>query len=140
MEDLKIEGRVKNVSATRYVGKNGDYPVRELTLDITYVNPNTGERGYENTPVFEFTGERAAQLDTLHIDERVTVFFTISGRPYTNKAGESKVMTGLRGSRVVSTARLEQAPPVPAPTPTPRQRPGTLYADQLLPIPTDPPF
>ncbi len=96
-----ITGKVAQIGNTQeFQSKSGKtYMRRDLVLDATKFDPYTGERGVENYPVFEFGGENCKILDTLLLDQIVTVSFDLQGTRY-EKDGEDRYFTRIRGYKV----------------------------------------
>lgn len=96
-----ITGKVAKIGNTQeFQSKSGKtYMRRDLVLDATKFDPYTGERGFDNYPVFEFSGENCAALDTLLLDQVVTVSFDLQGTRY-EKDGDTHYFTRIRGYKV----------------------------------------
>lgn len=98
---LKMIGKVFSIGVTQSIpSKNGNtFNKRELVLDATRYDGLTGEKGVENYPMFEFGGERCAELDKFKVGDIVEVSFDLQGSFYT-KDGVEKNMTRVRGYRI----------------------------------------
>ena len=59
----------------------------------------TGERGFDNFPTLEFSGDKCAELDQFKIGEIVTVSFDLQGTKY-EKDGQTKFFTRVRGYKI----------------------------------------
>ncbi|MCM1029751.1 MAG: DUF3127 domain-containing protein [Pseudoflavonifractor sp.] len=130
----QITGRVKEVRPTQTLtSKSGKaFTKREIILDCTRYDAFTGERGYENTPILTFTGDRCALLDGYQPGEIVTVDFDLQGQEYTRQDGNRGVMNDVRGFRI---ARRQAAQPQPAAQPAPQQQPWGMTAAPVHPQP-----
>lgn len=110
--ELQMTGVVKIITPTASLtSKDGNktFTRRELVLDCTRFNPNTGEP-YPNFPTFEFGGNNCTMLDGFQTGQRVTVSFSLEGREYQDRnTGATKYFNGVRGYKV------ELAQPQPAP-------------------------
>ena len=124
------------------------YHKRYVALDMTYVDPQTGQRSPRaNTPEFEFFGDAACDaIDRLAVGQEVNVTYAIEGHQYTKKAtGELAIITTLKGSSIEPVA-VQQAYTAVAPTPRHAARPapsyaqGELYAGQPMEVANDLPF
>jgi hypothetical protein len=84
---------------------------RGLVIDCTRFDPYTGERGFENTPMLEFIGDRCAELDRYQIGQIVTISFDVQGTRYRNKDGVEQIFTRVQPYRI--EPKLAQQPSVP---------------------------
>lgn len=73
---------------------------RGVVLDCTRYDPYTGERGFENTPLMEFFGDKCAELDNFQIGQIVTVLFDLQGSKYAGDDGRSKIFTSVRPYKI----------------------------------------
>lgn len=73
---------------------------RGVVLDCTRYDPYTGERGFENTPLMEFFGDKCAELDNFQIGQVVTVLFDLQGSKYAGDDGRSKIFTSVRPYKI----------------------------------------
>lgn len=98
-----ITGRVYSVGQTQAIpSKNGGQPFckRELILDATRYDQYTGEKGFENYPMFEFSGDKCKDLDGLQVGAVVTVSFDLQGSFFDAKDGTKKNFTRVRGYKI----------------------------------------
>ena len=94
---------------------------RSIVLDCTRFDPYTGERGFENTPLLEFFGDRCQELDKYRVGQVVTVSFDVTGSRYTNRDGREQIFTRVNPYRIelrASRQSPESAPMQPAPAPS----------------------
>lgn len=115
---------------------------RQLFLDCTRYDQYTGERGFENTPIFEFGGKALEKLEELIAqglkkDDIVTISFDIQGSKYT-KDGKIQIFTRVRPYDIeVFKPRNQNNEPqqasAPTPHPTPEPAPAA-YTDNGLPF------
>lgn len=73
---------------------------RGVVLDCTRYDPYTGERGFENTPLMEFFGDKCAELDNFQTGQVVTVLFDLQGSKYAGDDGRSKIFTSVRPYKI----------------------------------------
>lgn len=138
----QVIGRVFQIGNTEPIkSKDGSktYYKRELVLDATRFDGMTGERGFDNFPTFEFSGDKCAELDQFKVGEIVTVSFDLQGTKY-EKDGQTKFFTRVRGYKVERRqVQQPQAPQQPAPQggyvpqPAPQQFPPQ-QADSDMPF------
>lgn len=98
-----LTGRIDRIGPTVQIpSKDGarQFTKRELTIDATRFDSYTGERGYDNFPTFEFSGERCAELDHYQPGQLVTVSFDLQGMKYTDRDGTTKYFTRVRGYKI----------------------------------------
>lgn len=98
----QIIGRVFGVGDTQPIqSKDGTktYYKRELVLDATRYDSMTGERGFDNYPSFEFSGDKCKELDNLTIGDIVVVSFDVVGSKY-EKDGQTKFFNRVRGYKI----------------------------------------
>lgn len=137
-----ITGRVDRIGQTVQIpSQKGGAPFlkRELTLNAMRYDPNTGEPvTSENFPTFEFDGERCAELDRYQPGDVVTVHFNLNGRKYTDRDGNERYFTTVRGYKIEPRQRRASATtPPPAyqraynPPPPPPPYPGWDSAEQM---------
>lgn len=95
---------------------------RGIVIDCTRFDPYTGERGFENTPMLEFIGDRCAELDKCQVGQIVTISFDVQGTRYRNKDGVEQIFTRVQPYRI-ELRQTQQAAPIqqPAPQPTYQQ-------------------
>ena len=87
---LKIIGKVFSIGTLQTISsKNGGQPFtkRELIIDATRFDGLTGERGFDNYPAFEFSGDKCAELDRLTTGQVVEVSFELQGSFYKDSSG-----------------------------------------------------
>lgn len=121
----QVIGRVFQIGNTESIkSKDGSktYYKRELVLDATRFDGMTGERGFDNFPSFEFSGDKCSELDQFNVGEIVTVTFDLQGTKY-EKDGQTRFFNRVRGYKI--ERRLVQQP----------QTPKQQYAPQYQPQP-----
>ena len=97
----QVIGRVYLIGNTEPIkSKDGSktYYKRELVLDATRFDGMTGERGFNNFPAFEFSGDKCAELDQYKAGEIVTVSFDLQGTKY-EKDGQTKFFTRMKNGK-----------------------------------------
>lgn len=134
---LKMIGKVLSIGATQVINsKNGGQPFskREIILDATRFDGLTGERGYDNFPMFEFSGEKCSELDGFKIGDIVEISFELQGSFYKDKDNVERNFTRVRAYKIESYEVKQkqtqqpqpQQPPMPSdfPPPPPTQQDG----------------
>ena len=116
MAKNQIIGKVIAISEKQTIaGKDKQVEKRQLYLDCTRFDPYTGERGYENTPLLEFTHKGLEKLESLisqglKKDDVVTVYFDIQGNKWNNSEGKMQIITSIRPYDIEVTRPSAQAP------------------------------
>lgn len=107
-----ITGKIKHIGQVQEIpSKNGGNPFikRELVIDSTRFDPYTGERDkFENYPMFEFCGDKCAELDNFNINDIVTVSFDLQGRSWVDSEGKTKYITSIRGYKIEARQSVQQ--------------------------------
>ena len=132
---LKVIGKVYSVGQTQQIAsKNGGQPFlkREIVLDATRYDGLTGERGYDNFPMFEFSGEKCTELDAFKMGDVVEVSFELQGSFYKDKDNLERNFTRVRAYKIELYA--VKSKPVAQPQTHPVQQP---QHQQRSPIPSD---
>lgn len=120
----QVIGRVFQIGNTESIkSKDGSktYYKRELVLDATRFDGMTGERGFDNFPSFEFSGDKCSELDQFNVGEIVTVTFDLQGTKY-EKDWQTRFFNRVRGYKI--ERRLVQQPQ------TPKQQYAPQYQSQ----------
>ena len=120
----QITGKILSIGPAQNIpSRDGGkmYVKRELVVDATRFDPYTGERGYENTPSFEFFGDRCNDLNGFQVGQIVTISFDVQGSPYTTKDGQRKIITSVRPYRIELRQQPQPAPPAQQPQPAPQR-------------------
>lgn len=119
----QIIGRVFQIGDTNEIkSKDGSktYYKRELVLDATRFDGLTGQRGYDNYPSIEFSGDNCQMLNQFKPGDIVTVSFDLQGTKY-EKDGQTRFFTSIRGYKVepkqVYQPAQSQTPQPPTPQP-----------------------
>lgn len=119
----QVIGKIFQIGNTEPIkSKDGSktYYKRELILDATRFDGITGERGFDNFPTFEFSGDKCSELDQFKVGEIVTVYFDLQGTKY-EKEGQTKFFTRIRGYKVERRQVQQPAQPQYAPPQFPSQ-------------------
>ena len=98
----QIIGRVFQIGDTKEIkSKDGSktYYKRELVLDATRFDGLTGQRGFDNYPSFEFSGDNCQMLDSFKQGDIVVVSFDLQGMKY-EKEGQTRFFTSIRGYKI----------------------------------------
>ena len=93
---------------------------RGIVIDCTRFDPYTGERGFENTPMLEFIGDRCTELDKYQVGQIVTISFDVQGTRYRNKDGSEQIFTRVQPYRIEPRQTQRE---VPVQQPTYQQQP-----------------
>lgn len=132
----QVIGRVFQIGNTESIkSKDGSktYYKRELVLDATRFDGMTGERGFDNFPSFEFSGDKCSELDQFNVGEIVTVTFDLQGTKY-EKDGQTRFFNRVRGYKI--ERRLVQQPQTPKQQYTPQYQ-SQPQAQQIPPRQAD---
>lgn len=99
-----MTGRVHFISPTETIASKNDanktFQKRIIVLDCTRYDQYTGERGFENFPSFEFSGEKCRMLDGYKEGDVATVWFDLQGRKFTGEDGKERWFTTIKGYKV----------------------------------------
>ena len=123
---LKMIGKVFSIGATQSIAsKNGGQPFqkREIVLDATRFDGLTGERGYDNFPMFEFGGEKCSELDGFKTGDVVEISFELQGSFYKDKDGVEKNFTRVRAYKIEHYQTKQRPAQQQAAQPIPQQQP-----------------
>lgn len=141
----QITGRVFSIGQTQSIQtKNGNpFTKREIVLDASKYDMYTGEKGFENYPMFEFTGEKCKDLDGYQVGQVVTISFDIQGGFYDDKDGIKKNITKVRGYKIEARTSVQAQPqqqvqPQAAPQPQYQAAPQPQYPQQQSQTPPPP--
>lgn len=121
----QIIGRVFQIGDTNEIkSKDGSktYYKRELVLDTTRFDGLTGERGYDNYPSVEFSGDNCQLLNQFKQGDIVVVSFDLQGTKY-EKDGQTRFFTSIRGYKIELKQASQPQPQYQQPTPPAYQPP-----------------
>ena len=128
----QITGRVFSIGQTQSIQTKSGNPFtkREIVLDASKYDIYTGEKGFENYPMFEFTGEKCKDLDGYQEGQVVTVSFELQGGFYKGQDGIEKNITRARAFKIEARGAAHQLsaskqPTVAQPQPQAYQAPTT---------------
>lgn len=99
----QLTGKILYIYPTQQIpSKDGTKTIvkRSIVIDCTRFDPYTGERGFENTPMLEFIGDRCAELDRYQVGQVVTISFDVQGTRYRNKDGVEQIFTRVQPYRI----------------------------------------
>lgn len=82
---------------------------RAMVLDCTRFDQFTGQRGYDNYPSFDFSGDKCAELDNYKVGQIVTLSFDLQGNKYTDSNGQEKYFTSIRGFKIELKGQTQQS-------------------------------
>ena len=120
----QLTGKILYIYPSQQIpSKDGSKTIvkRGIVIDCTRFDPYTGERGFENTPMLEFIGDRCAELDKYQAGQVVTISFDVQGTRYRNKDGVEQIFTRVQPYRI--EARQVQSTQQTAPVQQPVQQP-----------------
>lgn len=118
----QITGKILYIYPTQQIpSKDGSRTIlkRGIVVDCTRFDPYTGERGFENTPMLEFIGDRCAELDKFQVGQVVTISFDIQGTRYRNKDNVEQIFTRVQPYRIEPRQTGQPSAPVQQLTPQP---------------------
>lgn len=121
----QIIGRVFQIGDTNEIkSKDGSktYYKRELVLDATRFDGLTGERGYDNYPSVEFSGDNCQLLNQFKQGDIVVVSFDLQGTKY-EKDGQTRFFTSIRGYKIELKQASQPQQQYQQPTPPAYQPP-----------------
>ena len=99
----KISGRVLHIgSPVTLPSKSGTpYTIAYIVITVRKFDPYTGQPtdDTDNTPKFQFIGDKCQQLANVKIGDIVTVHFDIQGRSFV-KDNKTEYFTGVRPFRI----------------------------------------
>ena len=125
----QITGKVLYIYPSQTIpSKDGSktFTKRSIILDCTRYDQYTGERGIENTPEFEFFGDRCVELDNYQVGQIVTISFDVQGSRYKNKDGKEQIFTRVQPFKI----ELRQTQSVQQPVPQPQLAPQPVAQQQ----------
>lgn len=128
----QLTGKILYIYPSQQIpSKDGSKTIvkRGVVIDCTRFDPYTGERGFENTPMLEFIGDRCAELDKYQVGQIVTISFDVQGTRYRNKDGVEQIFTRVQPYRI--ELRQTQQPT----TPIQQQAPQSTYQQQTQNFP-----
>ena len=141
----QITGRVFSIGQTQSIQTKSGNPFtkREIVLDASKYDMYTGEKGFENYPMFEFTGEKCKDLDGYQVGQVVTISFDIQGGFYDDKDGVKRNLTKVRGYKIEARTSVQAQPqqqvqPQAAPQPQYQEAPQQQYPQQQPQTPPPP--
>ena len=103
-----MTGRVHFVSPTETIVSKSDanktFQKRLIVLDCTRYDQYTGERGFDNFPSFEFSGDKCQMLDGYKEGDIATVWLG-TGRPSRRSSPQSPLCGPSFHGRALSSPR-----------------------------------
>lgn len=88
---MDIQGRVKFIGKTEFVGQNG-FQKRDLVI--------TTEEQYPQHIIIQFTQDKCTLLDNLNVGQKVNVHFNLRGREWISPQGEIKYFNTVEGWKI----------------------------------------
>lgn len=134
----KITGKILYIYPTQQIpSKDGSRTIvkRGIVIDCTRFDSITGERGFENTPLLEFIGDRCAELDKYQVDQVVTISFDVQGTRYRNKDNVEQIFTRVQPYRIELRQTGQPSAPVQQPAVQPAVQPAYQQQPQNFPPP-----
>lgn len=116
----QLTGKVLYIYPSQQItSKDGSKTImkRSIVIDCTRFDPYTGERGIENTPLLEFTGDKCNELDKFQVGQVVNISFDVKGTKYRDNEGVERIFTSVRPYRIElrqtqqQTATVQQSAP-----------------------------
>lgn len=109
---FQITGKIEHIGGITSIATKSGITIyrRELVLDATRYNPETGEP-WENHPKFEMGGSNVNVLDQFQVGQKVTVDFSLRGAKYQDKqTGEMKYFTSINAFKVTLAVTHDREP------------------------------
>ena len=114
-----MTGKIYKIMPTETIVSKKDstksFQKRTIVLDCTRFDQYTGERGFDNYPSFEFSGDKCAELDNYQVGQIVTITFDLQGNKYTDSNGKEKYYTSIRGFKIELKGQTQQLNNTPTP-------------------------
>lgn len=111
-----MTGRIHMILPTETIVSKNDktrvFTKRTLVLDCTRYDQFTGERGYDNFPSFEFTGDKCSDLDNYQVGQIVSVSFDLQGNKFVDSNGKERWFTSIRGYKIEAKTMVQPQPKV----------------------------
>lgn len=114
-----VRGRIVEIGKLERIQTKGGttFEKLECVLDASRYDAITGEKGYDNFVVLEFSQNKIEQIQKFKIGDAVEISFELTGNRYQNQQGETKYMTRARAYKVEPIGKktenkVEQAPQV----------------------------
>lgn len=129
----QIRGRILHIYPPQSItGKTGNVLTkRAIIIDCTRYDPMTGERGFENTPMLEFVGDKCNELEKYVPGQIVAITFDIQGSRYRNKDGVEQIFTRVHPYKIeLVQTQQPTAQPAAQPAQNYQQQP-TQYQQQI---------
>lgn len=136
----QITGKILYIYPTQQLpSKDGSktYLKRGIVIDCTRLDPYTGERGFENTPLLEFIGDKCSELDNYQIGQIVNITFDVQGTRYRNKDGVEQIFTRVQPYRIEPRLTQQPSAPIQQPVAQPSSQPTYQQQSQNFPPPVD---
>lgn len=129
MNILNLTAPIKEIMQTKQIvsrSSGKEYYFRDLLLDVSEYNPQTGEV-YPKFAIIQFSGTKCAELDNFHPNEVVKVSFNLQSRSSQKADGTTSWFTTACGFKI------EYPPQQPATQPIPQTAPQPQYAQSVQP-------
>jgi hypothetical protein len=108
-----MTGKIHKIMPTETIVSKKDptrsFLKRTIVLDCTRFDQYTGERGFDNFPSFDFSGDKCAELDSYQVGQIVTITFDLQGNKYTDSNGKEKYFTSIRGFKIEVKGQTQQS-------------------------------
>lgn len=97
-----VRGRIVEIGQVERIQTKGGstFEKLECVLDASRYDAITGEKGYDNFVVLEFSQNKIEQIQKFKVGDAVEISFELTGNRYTNQQGETKYMTRARAYKV----------------------------------------
>lgn len=114
-----MTGKIHKIMPTETIVSKKDpsksFQKRAIVLDCTRFDQFTGQRGYDNYPSFEFSGDKCSELDNLKVGQVVTLSFDLQGNKFIGNDGKEKYFTSIRGFKIELKGQTQQSNLHPTP-------------------------
>lgn len=110
-----LTGKILFIYPTQKIpSKDGSKVIvkRAIVIDCTRFDKYTGERGFENTPMLEFIGDRCDELDNYQAGQVVTISFDVKGTRYRNSDNVEQIFTRVQPYRIELRQTVQSSEPV----------------------------
>lgn len=128
MNILNLTAPIKEIMQTKQIvsrSSGKEYYFRDLLLDVSEYNPQTGEV-YPKFAIVQFSGPKCAELDNFHPNEVVKVSFNLQSRSSQKADGTTSWFTTACGFKI------EYQPQQPTTQPAPQSAPQPAYQQQAV--------
>lgn len=101
---MDISGKIKEIGNTQIIGTS-NFQKRDLVIV-------TNEQ-YPQTLLLEFIQDKCRLLDSLIINDDVTISINLRGREWINRDGEARYFNSFQSWRIIKKDNRNTPPPLP---------------------------